>query len=107
SLILRDRAVRASRANRPQIASKAIADLQALYDRTSRADSLKALNIAHGAFLISQNKNSEAIPLLLDAQDDTVGLSVLGTGLPSEPANEVHTRLAAIHEVTIEQAMVQ
>lgn len=107
SLILRDRAVRASRANRPQIASKAIADLQALYDRTSRADSLKALNIARGAFLISQNKNSEAIPLLLDAQDDTVGLSLLGTGLPSEPAEEVRTRLAAIHEVTIEQAMVQ
>ena len=107
SLILRDRAVRASRAKHPEIASKAVADLEALYGRTSRADALEALNIARGAFLISQNKNSEATPLLLDAQGNTVGLSLLAAALPPESATEFRTRLAAIHEVTIEQAMAR
>jgi tetratricopeptide (TPR) repeat protein len=107
SLILRDRAVRASRANRTEVASKAVADLQALYNRTPRADTLQALNIARGAFLVSQKKNSEAIPLLTDAQGDTLGLSLLATAAPPEQATEFRTRLAAIHEVTIEQAMAQ
>ncbi|HEX8925408.1 MAG TPA: hypothetical protein VF786_06420 [Terriglobales bacterium] len=107
SLILRDRAVRAARAKRPQIVTKAIADLQALYDRTSRADALEALNIARGAFLISEDKNSEAIPLLLDAQDNTIGLALLSSALPTEAATEFRMRLNAIHEVTIEQAMTR
>ncbi|HUO59977.1 MAG TPA: tetratricopeptide repeat protein [Candidatus Acidoferrales bacterium] len=107
SFILRDRAVRGARVNRPEIATKSISELQALYDRTTRADVLEALNISRGAFFLSQNKKSEASPLLQDAQDDAVGLFLLQSALPSEQAAAAREKLAAIHELTIEQAITR
>lgn len=107
SLILRDRAIRAARAKRPRVATKAVADLQSLYERTHRADVFEALTIARGGSLLSQQKNSEASAKLQDAQDSIIGLYLLKSALPPAQAADVSAKLAAIHEVTIEQAMTR
>lgn len=108
--ILRDRAIRAAASGRPELAERTLNDVRAIADDDPSALIQQAYHVAFGAVLVSQQKNADAAEHLAEDRSNPLALSLMGRAYDAmksgSQAQAAREQLGAIHEPTIEQAVV-
>ncbi len=110
SRILRNRAVRAARASNPQLAEKALHELEAMASGSRNRVIQSSYQGAAGTLLMDQKKYKEAIPHLEEDEDNPFTLELLVQAYyqseQPEKLHETEAKLRGTNVPTMEQALV-